>query len=304
MFLFHAARQKGESGTPLPEVYPTLSRHDIKFYRGSSVLIAAGPSTGKSMFALNYVLDSNVKTLYVSPDTNKGDTVLRAAQKLTGNIRTVVEAQLEEGPDVYPHLFEKLDSIHNIDFNFRSGIDLDDVRNMIFAYCEKTGEWPELVVIDNLVNLIVDQSNPAEWQMTMQDIDDIAKEIECCIIILSHVAGHKEGGTDPIGLSDILYKVTKYVSLALTLTNDPFDRSKILVACVKNRNGRMDKSGRMRYTLSFRPETCHIWDPEKQTETPDEQEQVQYPYQQSGYHQESPPNLDAMAAFMARQDSF
>ena len=301
MFLFHAARQKGESGTPLPDIYPTLSRQDIRLYRGSSILVAAGPSTGKSMFALNYAIDSGVKCLYISPDTNKGDTVCRAGQKLTGNLRHVVAAQLEEGPDVYPHLFEKLDSVQNIDFNFRSGIDLDDVRNLIFAYCEKTGEWPELIVIDNLVNLIVDQSNPAEWQMTMQDIDDIAKETESCIMVLSHVAGHKEGGTDPIGLSDILYKVTKYASLVLTLTEDGFDKTKILVSCVKNRNGKMDKSGRMRYALSFRPETCHIWDPV--TVSTNSTPVAQYAYQQPGYHQETPDGLDAMRAFMSQQDS-
>ena len=302
MYLVQAARQKGESGTPLPDVYPTLARNDIRFYRGSSGLVAAGPSTGKSMFALNYVLESGAKTLYISPDTSKGDTVLRAGQILTGNHRAVVSAQLEEGPDVYPHLFDTLDSIRNIDFSFRTGIDLDDVRNLVFAYCEKYGCWPELIVLDNLVNLVVDQSNPAEWQMLTQDLDDIAKETESFMMILTHVAGHKEGGTEPIGLSDILYKVTKYASVVLTLTEDGFDRSKLLVACVKNRNGKMDKTGRMRFELRRRPETCHIWDPaaqhpELETVAP------QYAYEQPGYHQDTPRNLDKIKAFMAKQDS-
>lgn len=325
MFLSQAANLRGDSGTPLPDVYPTLAQNDIRFYRASTVMVAAGPSTGKSMFALNYALDAGCKTLYISPDTSKGDTVVRAGQRLTGNLRAVVEAQLNEGPDVYPHLYEKLDSVRNIDFNFRTGIDLDDIRNMIFAYCEKTGEWPELIIIDNLVNLIVDQSNPAEWQMTTQDLDDIAKETEACVMILTHVAGHKENGTDPIGLSDILYKVTKYAATVLTLTEDAFDRSKMLVACVKNRNGKMNKNGTMRYELRIRRETCHIWDPLNRQAPPvdsvnipsdmmgvgleptsivqDTPAQPQYAYQQNGYHQETPPNLDRIRAFMAVQDT-
>lgn len=316
MFLSQAANLKGDSGTALPDVYPTLSRNDIRLTRGSSVLIGAGPGTGKSMFALNYVLDAGCKTLYISPDTNKGDTVARVAQRLTGNLRTVVEAQLEEGPDVYPELFAKLDSVRHIDFSFKSGIDLDGVRNLIFAYCEKFGEWPELVVIDNLVNLIVDQSSPAEWQMTMQDLDDIAKDIEACVMVLTHVAGHKEGGTDPIGMADILYKVTKSAAIVLTLTRDAFDASKFLVACVKNRNGKADPSGYTRYTLKIRRETCHIWDPlnvKEESETfvgsmndatlRSSSVQVSYPHSSPGLYTEPVPNLERIQAFIKTQDT-
>lgn len=213
------------------------------------------------MLALNYALRGNVKTLFISADTSKGDTVLRVSSFLTGRYRVPVEHELNQGPEKSKDLYDRLRDVDNIDFFFRTGIDDNDIRMMLFSYAERHGRWPELVVVDNLVNLIVDQSAPGEWQMTMRNLDEMAKETESCFMVLSHVAGHKENGDQPIGLSDVLYKVTKDAALVLTLTHDSFDKSKLLVSCVKNRNGRADKSGNIRYPLSVVPELSRITDP-------------------------------------------
>jgi hypothetical protein len=249
------------------------------------------------MLALNYAMQSKVKTLYISPDTSHGDMVSRVCQILDGSYRSVVEAKLEEGPEHYPEFYAKLDRLSHIDFYFRTSIQLNDIRQMMFAYLTKHGDWPELVVVDNLVNLIVDQSSPAEWQMTAQDLDDMAKETQSCMLILTHVAGAKENGDQPLGLSDILYKVTKAASLVLTLTLPDMQPNRILLACVKNRNGESDKSGKRRYELIVQPELCRIWDPVLHTAG------TAVEFQEPVTPGPARPDLDRIRAFMAEQDA-
>src|SRR5437588_8454830 len=96
MLISQAARKRGNSGRKLPEPWPSLSRVDAQFHRGSLALVAAAPGVGKSAFAMNFALAAQVPTLYISMDTSPGDQVVRIVQNRLEKSRDIAEALLHE----------------------------------------------------------------------------------------------------------------------------------------------------------------------------------------------------------------
>ncbi len=74
-----------------------------------------------------------------------------------------------------------------MEFSFDPSPTLDDVDLMVKAYGEKYGEWPQLIIIDNLMNVSALHDN--EWT-GMRDImkacHHIARETDSAIFILHH----------------------------------------------------------------------------------------------------------------------
>ena len=69
--------------TPLPDVWSTLSKEQIKFRRGQLCMVAAAPNAGKSMFALVYAIKAARPTLFFSADTDVTTVMIRVDRKST-----------------------------------------------------------------------------------------------------------------------------------------------------------------------------------------------------------------------------
>jgi predicted ATP-dependent serine protease len=222
--------------TPLPDVWLALSAKQIKFRRGQVCMVAAAPNAGKSMFALIYAMKAGVKTLFFSADTDTTTVMMRAAAAASGHSQVSVELNLSKDSHYYDKHFDKLSHIKWV---FDSSPSLDDIELEIKAYVELYGEAPELIVIDNLMNVAAETDN--EWaglRAIMMELHDMARKTEACVLVLHHVSEQSEYGSPskPPARRAIHGKVSQLPALILTLGYDP-NQATLCVASVKNRFG-------------------------------------------------------------------
>jgi KaiC/GvpD/RAD55 family RecA-like ATPase len=249
--------------TPLPEVWKALTTKSIRFRRGQVCMIAAAPNAGKSMFALSYAIKAKVPTLFFSADTDTSTIMMRAAAAVSQHTQAVVEECLNKNPN---HYDEDLSQIQNIEWVFDSSPSMDDIELEIKAYVELYGQSPELIVIDNLMNVVTDSEN--EWaalRSIMVELHDMARKTEACVLVLHHVSEASEYGspTKPPPRRAIHGKVSQLPSLILTLGYDPLE-SILRVAAVKNRFGGHNADGSDNISLFVNYASCQINDADAQ----------------------------------------
>ena len=222
--------------TPLPDVWVGLKQKEIKFRRGQVCMVAAAPNAGKSMFALIYAIKAAVPTLFFSADTDTTTVMMRAAAHISGHSQVTVESNLASNSHYYDQHFEKFGHIKWV---FDSSPSIDDLELEIRAYVELYGHAPELIVIDNLMNVTAETDN--EWaglRAIMMELHDMARKTEACVLVLHHVSEQSEYGspTNPPHRRAIHGKVSQLPALILTLGYDPGEAI-LRVAAVKTRFG-------------------------------------------------------------------
>jgi len=257
--LNRAWRGSNTNATPLPDVWKDLASKQIKFRRGQVCMVAAAPNAGKSMFALIYAVKAKVPTLFFSADTDIATVMMRAASHLSGHSQLLVEGNLTSNR----HYYDKhLEGMSNIQFVFDSSPSLDDIELEIKAYVELYGVPPELIVVDNLMNVVAESDN--EWaglRAIMVDFHDMARKTEACVMVLHHVSEQTEYGKTnfPPHRRAIHGKVSQLPALILTLGFDPLDGT-LKVAPVKNRFGPHTADGSDFATLFVNYSVCQISD--------------------------------------------
>jgi RecA-family ATPase len=222
--------------TPLPDVWKNLVKQSIKFRRGQVCMVAAAPNAGKSMFALIYAIKAQVPTLFFSADTDTATVMIRAAAHLSGHSQLSVEQNIEKRADYYS---EHLAKTSHIQWVFDSSPSLDDIEMEIKAYFELYGVAPQLIIIDNLMNVSAETDN--EWaglRAIMMELHDMARKTEACVLVLHHVSEQSEYGSPmmPPPRRAIHGKVSQLPALILTLGYDP-TQGLLRIASVKNRFG-------------------------------------------------------------------
>ena len=245
--------------TPLPDVWTALADKQIKFRRGQVCMVAAAPNAGKSMFALIYAVKAKVPTLFFSADTDTTTVMMRAAAHVSGHNQVNVEQNLSANNNHYDTSFEKL---KHIKWVFDSNPSLDDIELEIKAYVELYGLAPELIIIDNLMNVAAETDN--EWaglRAIMMELHDMARKTEACVLVLHHVSEQSEYGspTKPPARRAIHGKVSQLPALILTLGYDPA-QAILSVAAVKNRFGPHTADASNYATLLVNYAACQIGD--------------------------------------------
>lgn len=199
-------------------------------------MVAGAPNAGKSMLALVYAVGAKVPTLFFSADTDATTVTIRAAAHLSGHTQTTAEQNLLNNPNFYT---KWLGDMSHISWVFDSSPTLDDLEMEIKAYIELYGVAPELIVIDNLMNVAAETEN--EWaglREIMVNLHDMARKTEACVVVLHHVSEASEYGsvTNPPPRRAIHGKVSQLPAVILTLGYDP-TQGMLRVAPVKNRFG-------------------------------------------------------------------
>jgi len=245
--------------TPLPDVWKGLAAKQIQFRRGQVCMVAAAPNAGKSMFALIYAIKAQVPTLFFSADTDTTTVMMRAAAHSSGHNQTTVEQNLSSDNHYYDKHFDRL---KHIKWVFDSSPSLDDIELEIKAYVELYGEAPELIVIDNLMNVAAETDN--EWaglRAIMMELHDMARKTEACVLVLHHVSEQSEYGstTKPAHRRAIQGKVSQLPALILTLGYDAIN-GELNIAAVKNRFGPHTADGSDYVGLSVNYGACQISD--------------------------------------------
>lgn len=246
-----ALRNSESVGTALPSVFPSLEKMGAKFRRGQLSLIAGGPGTGKSAVA-SYIaansaygefLEEGVPTLYFSADTDKRTLGNRIAASVSHMTVDETEDLLLKGHPGIMRILE--DNTSHIWFNWNNGPNLNDIKDEVEAFAHATGDWPHLIVIDNLKNIWVDvQGDGGEhirYDRVLDFLHELAGYTNAHIMVLHHVTGYYENGDQPIPMSGILGKVSKPFRLIITLFRPNDDQ--IGLSIVKNSTGKMAPNG-------------------------------------------------------------
>ncbi|QXN73901.1 DnaB-like dsDNA helicase [Mycobacterium phage Eaglepride] len=258
-------RVKGSAGDPLPTVFESLEMKGTRFLRGQLSLTVAGPGTGKSAFLLTYALRASVPTLYFSADSDAFTQLTRSISILTGwnlerSARAVRNGDLSE-------VEEEFDGIP-IRFNYNASPSLDQIQDSMKAYFQGYGDYPDLVVIDNITNIRAGGENDDDpfsgLEGLMDYLHDMARNTSAHVAGLHHVTGPYNDGDKPIPLSGIKGQIGRVPELVLTLHRgtEEFGPEMLNVSTVKNRMARFDPSGMDFVSLEFIGDTMQIRDPQ------------------------------------------
>lgn len=248
--LSQSARVKGAAGEPIHNPFKGLQKLDVDFRRGEFSLCAAGPGTGKSLFALNLALSGSMPSIYWSADSNAATQLSRATAIITGDSVKEVKAKLLSNE------FSKYDKALAdrwwIRFNYDAMPSPADMERDLATYYEVFGCHPHLCVVDNITNVDTGGTPDAEsftfgLEGMCEYLSDMARVTQSHVMTLHHVVGEYSDGLKPIPLSGVKGKIGRVPSLILTIHRESDEGSggnQILnVSPVKNREGFVDASG-------------------------------------------------------------
>lgn len=217
-------------------------------------MVAAAPGVGKSALVTTLAIRSGVRTVYESADSDRMTLGVRIGAHITRYTTEEIETSLA-GVDrdrwyqaieaATPHIWWAWDAAPT----------LEDIEAEIEAYAVCHGDWPELIVIDNLKNVWVDEAGGGDHVRFDRAIDflhEVARDTGACVVFLHHVTGEYEDGIRPIPLSGLLGKVGKTPRLILTLYK--VSENEMGVCIVKNSVGPANPSGQLQVKIPFVPE--------------------------------------------------
>lgn len=201
-------------------------------------MIVGQPGAGKSTFALWYAYMLGLPTLYFSADMASHTAITRLAALCTGDQVATVTAGIESGGiDYYESALEESE----IQWCFNSGPTLDDIAVELDAYIELWNAYPELIVIDNLMNIESgDNDEHAGMRWILKELHRLARETGAAVFVLHH-AREEGDATSPPARKEIQGKVAQLpeIALGVALANKTFK-----IAPIKNRSGFQDASGK------------------------------------------------------------
>lgn len=252
---------KGTAGDPLPKVWEVLDRKNTRFLRGQLALICAGPGTGKSAFVLTYALRARVPTFYFSADSDPFTQLSRMVSILTEmdmgeSARRVRAGDLGDAAPLLRGI--------PIRFSYNASPSFSDIKLSLESYEEVYGDFPALVIIDNVTNVRTDLNGEDPFsglEVVMEEFHELARITGACVVCLHHVTGGYNDANKPIPLSGVKGQITRIPELVLTLHKpSDFPGNTLGVSTVKNRAGRMDPSGQAFVELEFIGDTMQIRD--------------------------------------------
>ena len=245
--LTRARRSAGDAGTPLPDIFPALKEKGIRIRRAQVTLVVAVPNSGKSLWTLYCATrwaEKGLGVLYLSADTDEADNYKRMAAMLSGHTQAQVEAELEGESSAINYYDDLIDEVEKLRFDFDTDPNFDTIVEEVLAYLELWGEYPAVIVIDNLGN--VQPTSEDEWKSLHETIKFSKRmaRITGAAVVIPHHANEVSGDPKyPPTRKDITGKVAKYPDGAIGVSIDD-DMGVMRFASLKNRGARKDASGK------------------------------------------------------------
>lgn len=232
---FRALSGARASGAPLPEVpaLQALYRLGCRPRLGQMTMIAGQPGSQKSGLTMWLVAQLALPTLYFSLDMAQSTAFIRMASIATGETGDQVTSNLAEGyGDWYADELRE-SPVH---FCFDTEADMDDVASELDAWVEMYDDFPKIIVIDNLMDLVGGgESEHESHKEVLKELKALARVTGAAIFVLHHMSEGIGNAAYPSPRKALQQKVaqTPEVVLSVALDGDAFR-----ISPVKNRNGR------------------------------------------------------------------
>lgn len=152
-----------------------------------------------------------------------------------------------------------------IRFNYNASPTLDQIELSMMSYEEVYGDFPALVVVDNITNVRAggEADDPFSGLEALMDyLHTMARNTGACVVGLHHVTGGYNDADKPIPLSGVKGQISRVPEIVLTLHRvaQEFGPEELRVSTVKNRYGRSDPSGQDYSSLEFVGDSMQIRD--------------------------------------------
>ena len=240
--LASALVEVGEGGQPLPAIFSELSVEGADIRMGEMTLIASAPGVGKSLIAVTLAVKANVPTLFFSADTRPFTTGVRIGSLLTGRTIAEVDHAMRNGQkQEYVNLMKN--KTPHIAWQFKSCPTVKEIEQDVAAFAVKWGDYPHLIVVDNLRNVYSDEDDYTGFRHNIEALNILAAETGSAVVVLHHLTGSYDDGQTIPPLSALEGKVSKLPSMVLNLFNG--NRGDIGCAIVKNRYGAANPAGKL-----------------------------------------------------------
>lgn len=185
-------------------IFTGLESLDKQLVLTSGMLVAllAAPGAGKTSFANSFVETvnrNNENTLFFSLDMYKNLLFNRLLQKYSGYpFEKILNMYRDDEQDevILNAYSQVVQNYSKVAFNFKSGINIDELELEVKKYTEKIGKSPKLVVVDYLEKIrSVYADSTASTSYVAGRLSDIAKKYDTTVLLL--VQPSKMGGGDP-----------------------------------------------------------------------------------------------------------
>lgn len=203
-----------------------------------------------------WVLRMQLPTLFLSADTDVATITKRAAAHTTGDTQEQVERGLRgEEAEFYAQALERYCRCRWV---FESDPTYRDIELETLAFAEAFGDFPSVIVIDNLMNVVGESED--EWgsmRDTTRAMHRLVRVTDAAVFVLHHMAERKADNTLPAPRSDLQGKVSQLPEMIVSLAFDGQDHLKL--ASVKNRFGPADATAESWTSLFIRPDRVALY---------------------------------------------
>ncbi|GAA2687745.1 DnaB-like helicase C-terminal domain-containing protein [Nonomuraea recticatena] len=256
MWVLQRARElDSDAGTPVPTVFERLWLEGVEFRFGQLHLVAAAPGVGKSVFALTLALRAKIPTLYFSMDSDATTQYARAAAMVTGEkLATINDAIARKDVGRYDNA---LNEARHIRFVFDSAPSLDEVNSHVMSFGWAFGQWPGIIIVDNVSNIYSEQPGFQGLEEVMDWLHQLSRKTGAMVLGLHHVVGEYESGDLVVPLSGLRGKISKLPVLIATLNRYWGSGTSMNVAIVKNRAGQAAADGS--FSIPIGADLSRMW---------------------------------------------
>lgn len=239
----------------LEDLYRLGGGSGVRPRQGEVIMVAGRSGSQKSGFALWWVSQMNLPTLYLSADMSSYQASIRLACSQMGLTTDEVEERMAKGGRDRAEVRAALAGL-NITFSF-GAITWHGLDQELEAYVELYNRFPEVIVIDNLMDIEGTESDYQAQMAAMQSISDLSRATGSTVIVLHHASDKSWDAENapwmPPSRKEVKGGLSEKPELSLTVALDPNSLA-FNVACVKQRMGPCDASARTFATLQAYPE--------------------------------------------------
>jgi hypothetical protein len=229
----HSIASERATGRPLPRAAGFEALSQAWPEGGTLAMFAGRTGSMKSTFALSLALRMGASCLYFSMDQQPRTMMPRTAAAYLGRPLASVKDDLRSGAREW-----YAQRLTNCRLSFAFGPQtMRTIGLEVDAYLEFWDKWPEIIIIDNLVNLDVDSEGYHAQVWAMGQLERLAAVTGASVWVLHHCGEFGDYGFPP-PRSAIRNKVVDSPELIFTLGYD--GAGLLRVAVVKNRDNVAD----------------------------------------------------------------
>lgn len=255
---FRSLTLSASAAPALPRIPEMQDFYDYGFTprRGEMLMITGRSGAQKSGFALWLAANMRLNTLYLSADMSPFQASIRTAAAVTDIPTAELETIARDGGRPWGRVVAQTrEAVPGLVFRF-GGITYRGIDAALDAWVEVHDSYPDLVVVDNLMDTEGAQADYGLQMDVMQGLTELKQHTGSSVWVLHHAtekAARVAGSPGmPPARSEIKGGLSEKPEAILGVALDPFT-SDFNIAPLKQRMGPCDPSGATYGALTARP---------------------------------------------------